>query len=229
MMKKVLLSCIVLFVVQLAFSQTQHNPFYDYRKGFHFGFTLGTNFADVKYNFADDFYRNDTLNRVDIEHPPGITLGPIVNLHLRERLDLRSMPSLLLSQRNILYTFNDGTQERKDIESVYIDIPVLIKYKSTRHQNLRFYVVGGGKYSYDIAAKEGRVKDPFDPNVSLRRNNYFWIYGCGLDMYFKYFKFSPEIRVCNGINNVLDPHPTVFTSSFDKIRTRLVMITFHFE
>lgn len=215
-------------------AQTWHNPYYDIEKRVHFGFTLGTHFSDVRYRFDESFYQNDTLNRVNIGISPGITLGPIINLHITERFDIRSMPSLLLTQRTIQYEFNEfegqgAFTKNKNIESVYIDLPLLFKYKSERHQNLRFYVIGGGKYSYDIASQEGRTRDPFDPNVVYKKHNWFWVYGCGLDMYFKYFKFSPEIRVCNGLNNVIEPHESVYTSIFDRINTRIVMISFHFE
>lgn len=210
-------------------AQTQHHPYYDIEKKVHFGFTLGTNFSDLKYSFKSNFYTNDTLNYLNIKTTPGITLGAICNFHLHENLDLRLIPSLLLSQRNVDFTFSNGLFKTKTVESVYADIPVLLKYKSARHGNVRFYVLGGAEYAYDIAAKQGDQKDYFDPNIAFRHNNFFYDWGFGFDFYFPYFKFSPEIKIANGINNVLDPDKTVYSDSFSKIRNRMILLSFHFE
>ncbi|MCB0737212.1 MAG: PorT family protein [Bacteroidetes bacterium] len=217
--------------MKFAKAQTQHNPYYDLRKpfAFHFGFTLGTNFSDAKYAFDGSFFTGDTLKMVDVSYAPGITLGPVVNMHLRERLDIRSVPTLNITGRSINYTFSDATVKNKSIESVYLQIPLLLKYKSERHGNLRFYTIGGGGYGWDIASKEGRVKDPFDPEVTFTKHNYYWTYGCGLDMYFKYFKFSPEITISNNFNNILDFDESIYTTTFSRIRNRMILISFHFE
>jgi len=220
---------LALFVFSKSYSQTQHHPYYDIERKVHFGFAMGTNFSDFKYSFSDNYYKNDSLDFVEVGLIPGITLGAICNFHIRERLDLRLIPSLLLSQRNLTYTFNDRPESVKTIESVYADLPVYLKYKSTRHGNWRFYVTSGFELAYDIAAEQGAEKDFFDPNVALKHMNYMYIYGCGFDFYFPYFKFSPEIRVANTFNNVLDPHGTVYSDSFSKLRTRMIMISFQFE
>jgi len=213
----------------LAKAQTQHHPYYDIERKVHFGFAMGTNFSDFKYSFSDNFYKNDSLDRVEVGLIPGITLGAICNFHIRERLDFRMIPSLLLAQRNVNFLFNDRPENIKTIESVYADLPMYLKYKSTRHRNVRFYVTGGFEFAYDIAAKEGSEKDFFDPNIALKHMNYMYMYGCGFDFYFPYFKFSPEIRVANTVNNVLDADPTVYSDSFSKMRSRLIMISFQFE
>lgn len=220
---------VFILIAQTSFAQTQHHPFYDIEKKVHFGFSMGTNFSDFKYSFKDNFYTNDTLSKVNIGLIPGISLGAICNFHIKERLDFRIIPSLLLTQRNVAFTFSNGFENVKTIESVYADLPLLIKYKSTRHNNVRFYVLGGTEFAFDIASKAGSEKDFFDPNIALKPNNFFYVWGCGFDFYFPYFKFSPEIRIANGINNVLDPHESVYSDSFTKLRNRMILISFHFE
>ncbi|MBI3142739.1 MAG: PorT family protein [Bacteroidetes bacterium] len=210
-------------------AQTQHHPFYDIEKKLHFGFSLGTNFSDLKLSYKDNYYPNDTLMTVDVGLIPGITLGAICNFHLTERLDLRIIPSLLLTQRNLIYTFGQNDIRNKTTESVYANLPVLIKYKSVRHNNFRLYTIAGGEYSYDIASKAGASKDYFDPDVAFKPHNFSYTWGVGCDFYFPYFKFSPEIRVANGLNNLLDPHETVYSDSFSKIRNRMIVLSMHFE
>ena len=120
---------IVLLMADKSFSQTRHHPYYDVERKVHFGFSMGTNFADVKYSLSDRFFNNDSLHRVNIGLVPGITLGGICNFHLRERWDIRIIPSLLLSQRNVFFQFSNGEERTKTIESVYADLPVILKYK----------------------------------------------------------------------------------------------------
>lgn len=210
------------------YGQTRNNPRYDLRT-IHFGFSLGTNFSTLKYSFDESFYNNDTISNVNIKVSPGISLGAIINLHLVERLDLRLIPSLLLSQRTASFTFTDETVKDKIVESVYANAPLYIKYKSERHGNTRFYILAGAEYSYDIASKADSQRDFFDPNIAFKTQNLYWTYGCGFDLYFPYFKLSPEIRVTNGINDILSHHESVYSSSFSKIRNRMIMISFHFE
>lgn len=210
-------------------AQTMNNPLYDYEKWIHFGLIIGTNVADFRYEFSDNFYRDDTLLRVNIQRYPGFTLGAIANLHMGEHFDLRLIPTLLLNQRTIHYEFVDGTKEAKEIESVMIEFPLLLKFKSVRHNNVRFYVVGGVKYSYDMASQATAERDPYDPIVALYPDNYYYEFGFGFDLYFPYFKFAPELKLSRGINNLLVDYPSVYTNSFDKLFSNFLFLSFQFE
>lgn len=208
---------------------TYNQPFYDYSRNMHFGFTLGSNFSRFHYEFSDDFYQNDTLLQVNNRSFPGLTLGAIANWHTTERFNLRFLPSLILNQRNLEYEFADGTVEEREVESVLIEFPVHGKYKASRHGDFRFYILGGGKYSYDIASQAEAASDPQRPIVALEPHQFSFEFGMGIDLYFKYFKFSPEIKISHGINDVLAESPSMYTQVFDRIRTRFVYINLHFE
>lgn len=195
----------------------------------HFGFTLGTNFANFKYQLSDSFYQMDTLLTVGIGKVPGITLGAISDFHLGPYFDLRVLPSLVITQRTITYNFRNHTKEDKNIESIFAEVPVLFKYKSVRHTNVRFYVIGGGKIGYDFSNDAKAERNPSNPVVALKPWNYSYEFGCGLDLYFYLFKFSPEIKLSRGINNILAPYNDMYSGSFDKIFSNFVFISFHFE
>jgi hypothetical protein len=202
---------------------------FDYSKWIHFGFTIGTNYSNLKYQFSNDFYKNDTLLSVDILKYPGITLGAVADIHLGKYFDIRIVPSLVLTQRNIVYSFKDGYSITKPIESIFAEVPFSLKYKSTRHGNVRFYVLGGAKAAYDFATEYQSTRDPDQPFVALKPWNYYYEFGCGLDMYFFYFKFSPEIKLSKGINNVLAPYNDVFSGSFSKIYSNIFYFSLNFE
>ena len=212
-----------------SFAQTKNNPLYDYNKKIHFGFSIGTNIAGFSHRFSENFYQNDTLLRIEKKHFPGITLGAISNLHLGEHFDVRLIPSLILSERAIDYHFRDGTTITKEIESVFIEAPLTVKFKSVRRNNVRFYVLAGGKLSYDMSSQADTEQNPFDPFVALKPRSYYYEFGFGFDFYFPYFKFSPELKISRGINNVLDKDPYVYSNSFQFLRSNVIFLSFHFE
>ena len=147
-----------------------------------------------------------------------------------EHFDLRFVPTLILNQRTLEYYFSDGSIDEKDVESVFLHAPVHLKFKSIRHQNIRVYVIGGGSFSYDMASNFEAEKNPFDPFVAVYPNNINYEFGIGLDLYFEYFKFSPEIKISRGLNDVLVPDPgSVYTESFNQMYSNFIMVSFMFE
>ena len=87
-----------------------------------------------------------------------------------------------------------------------IDFPVSVKLKSERIQDFRAYMIAGVKYSEAIGSKKNPPDiDPLD--AVLRNKSGFGSYevGLGCDIYFEFFKLSPEIKISNSFGNVLFP------------------------
>jgi hypothetical protein len=237
--KKIGVFVIALFISGNVLGQALNKQFYDYDRFIHFGFTIGTNYSVLKYDFSSQWYHqnpSDTVLRISSQGSPGITLGAVADLHLgskksfwRDHLDLRFIPSLVLSERQLVYTMKDSTVIKKTIESALVEFPLMIKFKSDRFQNLRFYVIGGGKYSYDLSSTAKASKNPQDPKVSIYPNNYSYEFGAGLDLYFPYFKFSPEIKLSQGINNILVPDNTIYSGVFTRFRSNFIYFSLYFE
>lgn len=217
--------------------QAQINkPFYDYSRRIHFGFTIGSSFSRFKYDFSPQWYTQDTFARVNSLGYPGITLGAVANLHLgstrsylREHFDVRFIPALVLAERRIRYTFYDSFMQEKKVESALVEAPLLLKFKSERHRNVRFYIIGGLKYSYDLASDHKATRDPSDPKVIIKPHTFSYEYGTGLDLYFPFFKFSPEVKVAKGMNNVLMPDQAAYSSVFNRFRSNFVYFSLFFE
>ncbi|MBC8344490.1 MAG: PorT family protein [Bacteroidetes bacterium] len=223
----ILLSLIVAPVLLSA--QTRNLPRFDYGRKIHFGFTLGSSLANFKYEFSPRFYEEPSLLTVEMVRIPGITIGAITDVHFGEFFDLRTLPSLVLSSRSIHYNFVNNVTVTKSIESVFFELPVLVKYKSVRHGNVRFYVIGGGKVSWDFGSDAQAVRDPNNAIIAIKPLSYAYEFGCGFDMYFYFFKFSPEIKLSRGINNILDPYNDIYTGVFDKFYSNFIFFSFHFE
>lgn len=234
--KVVILAVFLCFTSLGLKAQGKNKPFYDYSRWIHFGFTIGTNYSRFKYDFSPEWYKQDTFLRVNSLGFPGITLGAVANLHvgsprgyLREHFDLRFIPTLVLTQRKIQYTFYDTFSDGKTIESALLEAPLLLKFKSDRFGNVRFYTVAGFKYSYDLASEYKASRNPADPKVAVYPANYSYEYGFGLDLYFPYFKFSPEVKLSKGINNLLVPDVSPFTNVFSRFRSNFIYFSLYFE
>ncbi|MCX6352808.1 MAG: porin family protein [Bacteroidetes bacterium] len=212
-----------------AFAQGQNKPFYDYGRKLHFGFTVGTSISNFKYDWSPKWYTQDTISTVNIRRLPGITLGAVGDFHMGEYWDIRLVPSLVLSQRNLEYKFNNGDIVTKQVESAIVEMPVLLKLKSERHQNIRMYLIAGGKYGYDLGSDYRAIKNPNDIKVAIKPNNYSYEIGTGLDLYFPYFKFSPEIKLTKGLTNILVPDDKPYTNIFSRFRSNFVFFSLYFE
>ena len=54
-------------------------------------------------------------------------------------------------------------------------------------------------------------------------------FGAGLDLYYEFFKFSPEIRISNGIGNSMVPDSFIYSSSLSRMSPKLIQFFLHFE
>jgi len=234
--KKIGLSFLVLLISGNMFGQALNKPFYDYDRWIHFGFTIGFNYSTLKYDPSLLKYAQNQVLSVSSQGNPGITLGAVADWHvgskksyLREHFDIRAIPSLVLSERDIKFTFVGDSIVTKTIESAFVELPIMIKLKSDRVGNTRFYAIGGGNFAYDLSSTANAIKNPKDPKISLYPTNYSYEFGAGLDLYFPYFKFSPEIKVSQGINNVLVPDNTIFSGLFSRMRSNFIFFSLYFE
>jgi len=210
--------------------KVQNLPKYD-KQRIHFGFLLGINNTDFVIRRADNFNKIDTLYTVESTSQTGFNLGIIANLHLAENFDLRFVPDLAFSQRNLEYTFYpDGikTTTIKQIESTLLEFPLELKFKSNRVNNYRVYVIAGAKYSIDMVS-QAKVESADKEFVKLKKNDYGYQVGFGFDFYLERFKFSPEIKMYNGLRNLLVDDPKVFSTSIESLKSKIFLISFTFE
>jgi hypothetical protein len=204
---------------------------YDYKK-LHFGFTLGINSLNFNIQKNSSTITNDTLLTLLPNSQKGFNLGIVSNLRIGKYTDLRFIPTLVFGERHLHYGFIDSngvSDERiKRIESTLIDFPIYIKYKSARYNNFRTYVLGGLKYSLDIASQD-KINDEGQEIVKLKKNDLMGEIGFGVDFYLEYFKFSPQIKLSYGILNLLSKDKTVYTQPINRLSTNGWMISFTFE
>lgn len=201
---------------------------------FHFGFLLGYNQFDFTIRSKADLSEYDSLMVVNTAAMSGFNLGIIADLRLGKYFDLRLIPGLSFGDRVVNYTILYPDQSRlvtkKNIESVYLDIPLLFKFKSSRMHNVRAYVIGGAQYSLDlISAAKKQNNNPREIMLKLYPNDVQAQVGVGIDFYCTYFKFTTEFKMSFGLMNLLVQEDNMYATSVQSLKSKMWQISFTFE
>jgi len=222
--KHLLLSIFIIGFNYLSYAQSGNLPYAD-GKLLHFGFSLGMN----TMNFG--ITTNDSIQVSKLS--PGFSVGIISDLRLTRYFNLRVTPTLHFGDRTLNYKFNSGT-DSTSITSVLICLPVYLKYSAERKDNYRPYLIWGGGVYYDM----GRNKDK---PVLLKPLDFYTEFGVGCDIYFSFFKLSPELKFAIGFNDMLTPYEipippeepkldkVKFTTPIKRLTSRMLTLTFNFE
>ena len=238
MKKKQIILILLLIVISLtSFGQKRFGVpnliKYD-RQRFHFGFMIGLNNFDFSIRSKPDLAEYDSLMKIESKGLTGFNLGIVTNMRLGEYFDLRFIPGLAFGDRQLNYyvRYFDGTEfyTNKYVESVYLDFPLMVKFKSSRMHNVRVYVVGGAQYSRDLISNARKqASNPREVYVKIFPNDFQAQVGFGFDFYMTYFKFSTEFKMSFGMKNLLKTEPNMYATSVTSLKSRLVQISFLFE
>jgi len=203
----------------------------------HYGFFLAINRSGFRTN-ASSFFNQQLLDSsikpqaklyaINPQPSLGFTTGFIVNVRIFDFLDVRVLPTVSFYQRFVSFRFQTDSvvTELKQSTFSFLELPILLKYKSQRRNNTRMYMIAGIKPAIEVGSKKGEIQDDrlrsttFDLNVE---------YGFGFDFYYPLFKFSPEIRFSHGFSNLRNVDPNIYAKSIKSMYTHTVAIYFNFE
>jgi len=198
----------------------------------HFGMALGINTMDFTIHNSPIFFQLDSVYSIENRRNVGFNINIVMNYNIVPKFSIRCLPGLNFGQRNLEYQIftQDSIFKKIDmmLESTFLDIPLLFKYKSDRLNNFRAYIIGGGAFRYDLAARNF-IKPEEQPKIRLRKADWYYEVGFGTDFFLEYFKFSMEIKYVVGIRNILIPDPTQFTTSIEKMNSKMMIISLLFE
>jgi hypothetical protein len=207
--------------------------FLDFNKrSYYFGITLAYNKSDYQIFKGKNFLpiNNDSIAVLEGAKGPGFNLQIVSNLKIGENFDLRFLPGFSFAERLVEYDPLRKTAKNyeKGVESVFVELPFHVRYKSAPYHDKRMFVMGGIKYSYDIQHKSrGRIcptclkVSPADFQVEM---------GTGIQMFFPYFIFSPEIKFSRGLGNILIYQNGLQESNvIEKMMSRTFTVSLHFE
>jgi hypothetical protein len=228
-------SFLLLFLAVIGFSAEaqrglKNQPNYD-KKRLHFGFNIGLNYWDFNLEPIRDLAALQGYYSVRSEVQPGYNIGIVSNLRLSDHFDFRILPSFASTERILYFTVDDNTTGRvveieRKIQSSFIEVPFLLKFKSERVGNYRMYVLGGGKYNLDLASKKDVLDDRF---FKINNTDLSYELGFGIDFYFEFFKFSPQIKASWGFADMLIQDDTFFVDGITRLESRALLISLNFE
>lgn len=116
----------------------------------------------------------------------------------------------------------------KKIESVYLEFPLLLKYKSKPYNNMRMYVIGGLKYSIDM--QSNALARKAENLIKVKQNDYSIDYGIGVELHLPLVVMAPEIKWSYGIVNILqNDDKLIYSSVLNRLRSRCILFTIHLE
>ncbi|MFO7791027.1 MAG: porin family protein [Bacteroidales bacterium] len=197
----------------------------------HFGYSLGLNIMDFTLKPSAEFFNFDTVYAVENRPYVGFNINMIPNLRLMKYLDLRFNPGLNFGQRDLEYKLLEDGVFRKHvmrIESTFLDFPFLLKYRAERYNNFRPFLVGGASIRYDLAAQ--KKIDPDDkPKIRLNPMDAYYEIGLGIDFFLEYFMFAVEVKGSFGALNAVRYDNTEYTNYFERLNSKMLIISFHFE
>ncbi|QJX48404.1 PorT family protein [Hymenobacter taeanensis] len=204
-------------------------PGYDSRS-LHLGLYIAPNFSRYNIEQSPAYFSQGVSANSMIS--PGLSVGFLGDLRITDYLSLNVAPGVSFMTRRVEFKElgyapqesvdpEPGKITNQEIASTQVDLPLLLKLKSERRRNTRVYIVGGVKPNFNIG---NRRKDP-EVNLLQAANSDVAIeYGVGLDLFYPFFKFSPELRFSHGLKNLYTPANDVYSRSLQSMKTNTVTL-----
>ncbi len=231
--KIILACCFVVAAIQVdaQFNAKGNYNFMDFQsKPYYFGITFGLNNGTYKLNRSSNFINNDSINIVHSLNDPGFNIHLIANIKIGDYFDFRILPGFSFMEHTIQYTGSSRNEYSKTIESVNFETPLLLRFKSAPYKDKRLFVITGVKYSYDVVSNSRVKRNVAQDLVQISPHDFSLEFGAGIQFFFPYFIFSPEIKFSQGISN-----RHIFKDSLNESRilddllSQVFTISFHFE
>ncbi|MEO9483743.1 MAG: porin family protein [Ekhidna sp.] len=230
--RKIALAC--LLILGLAHSSVaQNNPsdnLLNYEdQWIHYGFLIGVHSSKYVIKYSDYFTSPamDTVHSIVPGNLGGFKLGFVINMKISKYLDFRLLPTVGFYENDLNYRFTNGITQRELKDATMVELPLLLKYKSARRGNIAMYMVFGVNPSLEASGK-GDEQD-VTQKLELKNWNLAIDVGVGLDIFYPFFKFSPEIRYSYGLRNMLSDNPNDFSIGLEKLTTQNLGIFITFE
>mgnify|MGYP000665950237 CR=1 FL=1 len=200
------------------------------QKPYYFGITLGSNNSTFRVFRSDQFVLNDSIRIIEDVRGPGFNLGIVSNLKIGNYFDFRFLPTLSFTEKTISYTPTERRENprTRKLEQVLVQMPFHIRYKSAPFNDVRLFVVAGVKFDFDVA-NENRTRQASEL-VKIASSDFSGEFGVGMQIFFPYFIFSPEIKISQGLGNTLIYDNELLESNvIEKVLSRTFTLSFHFE
>ncbi|MEP7197435.1 MAG: outer membrane beta-barrel protein [Saprospiraceae bacterium] len=200
------------------------------KKNHYYGLSLAYNYSSFKIEHSKRLLPSGSFRINDGVGESGLTLCMITNFKMGDYFDFRILPSIAISNRTLSYTTNNSKIPTTfKIESVFGEVPILLRFTSEPYRDKRILLVSGINYTYDFASNSRSDKRKFDL-VRISPHDFQFEIGAGIQIYMPFFIFTPEIKFSHGLGNLLIYDGKLVESTvIDKLYSKTITFSLHFE
>lgn len=208
-------------------------------KIYHFGFSLSGGSYTYIISTNPDLRTLDGCDSLRVVNPrsgKSFGFGIISDLRMGKYFDLRFIPSFSFPDCHIDYYCNSDVPNTNYANGsangiVFLDLPLLVKFKSTRMMNnVRAYVVAGAQYSFNLVYSKAKDIANMSANEVLLVNAHDVMaqVGVGFDFYCTYFKLATELKFSLGLMNQLQQEGK-YEGAINSLRSKGFQVSITFE
>ena len=228
---------VLLFISSNLYSQKKRDKI-EYLSNFdmktvRWGFYLGLNDSDFKISYKNKDLYPEAIDRILTETSLGFNVGLLGDLRLHKNVNLRLEPGLYYNKKTVIFNYlAEESAKKRDAESTFMYVPLLMQFSADRYRNIRPYVAAGVAYGHNFTSNYDDQDDNSSNHFRLQANNYFYELGIGMDFYFYFFKFSPSLRGVFAINNELqydEKSDSPWTAPIGYLGTRAIFLRLTFQ
>ena len=202
----------------------------------HYGIQVGLTMSKFDLEFSSDEALRQELQGTTSYYAPGFHIAVIGDLRLSKWFNLRLLPGVTLITRDVTYSWEPGylashrlAELSRNVESVYGDFPIELKFRSIRYNNFRPYITAGVSYGFDFASLRKNRNRTDESIIRLEPSDFRYSMGLGFDVFLRYVKFAIDLKATFGFPNLKVEDPDVYIRAFDYLNSRTVMLSFTFE
>lgn len=231
---RIIILVFILFAGKNCFAQTEIYRSEHDDVPYYFGATFGYNSSWLKATKSYKFLQDDSVLVALPGSSGGVSIGLLATGRLSDHWQICFNPQVIIgSSRYFTYTLSnpapgEPVNQTKVLPAMIVSFPWHFKFNSDRIDNFRVYLLGGIKYDIHFASNASDANTGTD--IKFKAHDFGIEGGIGFNFFFPYFTLSPELKFSNGLTDLLQRDPTVkYSSVFDKIQTRMIMFSLHFE
>lgn len=202
----------------------------------HYGIQVGLTMSKFDLEYTSDEALRKDLQGTTSYYSPGFHIAVIGDLRLGKWFNLRILPGVTLITRDVTYSWERSYLEThrlaelsRNVESVYGDFPIELKFRAIRYNNFRPYITAGVSYGFDFASLRENRNRTDESIIRLDANDIRYSMGLGFDVFLRYVKFAIDLKVTFGLLDLKVEDPDVYISAFNYLNSRTYMISFTFE
>ena len=173
----------------------------------HYGFGMALHSSRYSIQYSDKFGAPelDTLHSIVPVSMGGFKISFISNFRVLQYLDFRALVTVGFYENKLRYRSITGNTLEELVDATMVEIPLLLKYRSVRRDNIGMYLIGGVTPSIEARGKDDKAEAR--ERLITQSRSIALEAGVGFDLYYPLFKFSPEIRYSWGLTDILVSKP----------------------